>query len=128
VFIRSSILEEYVNEPEKDGRLKQENLVKFDTLVAMAADFDLEFQGSQTFDQYFPDIPYIQLSEPVARFSAVHRTFCFRKISKAKDNGKHSRQEIRQSVHNLQQQQFYSGVVEDDRESNSFAYNAAYPR
>lgn len=127
VFIRSSILEEYVNEPEKDGRLKQENLVKFDTLVAMAADFDLEFQGSQTFDQYFPDIPYIQLSEPVARFSAVHRTFCFRKISKSKDNGKHSRQDIRQSVHTLQQQQFYSGVVEDDRESNSFAYNAAYP-
>jgi SAM-dependent methyltransferase len=128
VFIRSSIIEEYVDEPEKNGTLKQENLVKFDTLVALAAEFDLEFQGTQTFDQYFPDIPYIQLSEPVARFSAIHRTFCFRKISKSKDNGTHTIQEIRQSVRTLEQRQLHDGVIEDDRDSNmTYAYNDAYP-
>ena len=127
VSIISSMITMYATLPEKSGFMKQENLVKFDTFVALAADYDLEIVGSQTFDQYFPAIPYITLSEPVAKFSALHRTFCFRKTSKSKDDGTHTFTDIRDSVRILQQQQLHSGIVEDDCVTGIYASESAYP-
>ncbi len=100
VFIRDSIVEDYVHIEEKNGQLKQECMVKFSTLQSIASDFDLilgihsiwslhlfntcKTEESETFDQYFPDFPNIQMSNNVAEFSSLHRTFCFRKISRSK--------------------------------------------
>lgn len=125
VDIYSSILDQYTGLQEKDGELKQENLVKFDHLISLANDYDLEFQVAPTFDQYFPENANIQLSEGVAQFSALHRNFCFRKISRSK--GTHSFQELKEQVRFLQEQQIHSGVVEDDRMINMYACDTAYP-
>lgn len=127
VTIQSSIIEQYFNLPEKDGSSKSENLVKFDVLVRLASDYDLALVETQTFDQYFPEFPSIQLPQAVASYSATHRTFCFRKVSKSRDDGLRTSLEIKENVRRLQQQQLHEGKVADTVEPDVYACHAAYP-
>lgn len=127
VAIQSSIIHQYFALPEKDGSAKCENLVKFETLVRLASDNDLVLVETQTFDQYFPEFPSIRLPDELKAYSGTHRTFCFRKVSKSRDNGVHTSMDIKESVRRLQEQQLHAGQVVDTVQPDTYAIRNAYP-
>ena len=96
-------------------------------LTELAAQYDLELEQTQTFNQYFPDWPEIPLTEQIAAYSATHRSFCFRKLSKSANAGREPFSAIRSAVRRLWSTQVAAQSVTNDIRLGVYAHDEAYP-